>query len=219
MFSGPSSFVNSVDTAFWFVVLLSAIVFVGIVVAMIMFIVKYSRTRNPHPTNIDGHLGLEVAWTAIPLALFMGMFYLGWIGYKDMSTIPENALPMHVNAQMWQWTMEYPNGLATDTLYVPINTPIKVSLNSKDVNHAFFIPAFRVKKDVIPVRTNTMWFKAIETGSYDIACAEYCGLKHSQMYTKVVVMDSTAFESWYQSASVKAGKTYQPLLAAQATVR
>lgn len=216
MFKGASSFAENVDSAFWFVVIVSAVVFVGIVIAMITFLIKYRRSKNPYSTNIDGHLGLEIAWTVIPLVLFMGMFYIGWVGYKDMATVPKEAIPMKVSAMMWAWQMEYPNGLKTDTLTVPVNTPVKVTLNSSDVTHSFYIPAFRFKKDVIAGRTNITWFKAIRTGSYDIACAEYCGLKHSGMYTKVNVLDSTAFETWYRTASEKAGKPYTPLVPAAA---
>ena len=212
MFKGASSFVENVDAAFWLVVALSAIVFVGIIITMIYFLVRYRRSKNPYSTSIEGHLGLEIAWTAIPLVLFMWMFSIGWVGYKDMATIPNDAIPMKVEAWMWQWQMEYPNGLQVDTLRVPINTPVKVALHSRDVSHSFYIPAFRFKKDVIPGRNNSAWFKAIKLGSYDIACAEYCGLKHSGMYTKVVVLDSTAFEDWYRVASAAAGKPSTPLL-------
>ncbi len=216
MFKGASSFTENVDAAFWLVVTLSAIVFVGIIITMIYFLVRYRRSKNPYSTSIEGHLGLEIAWTAIPLVLFMWMFSIGWVGYKDMATIPKDAIPMKVEAWMWQWQMEYPNGLQVDTLRVPINTPVKVALHSRDVSHSFYIPAFRFKKDVIPGRNNSAWFKAIKLGSYDIACAEYCGLKHSGMYTKVVVLDSTAFEDWYRAASAAAGKAYTPLLALSA---
>ena len=213
MFEGASSFAGDVDSAFLFVVAVSALVFVGIVIAMIYFLIRFRRSKNPYSTNIDGHLGLELAWSIIPLILFMGMFYLGWVGYKDMVTVPKDAIPMKVTAWMWDWQMEYPNGLITDTLFVPVNTPVTVSLHSRDVNHSFYIPAFRFKKDVFPTRTNIAWFKAIRQGSYDLTCAEYCGLQHSAMYTKVNVLDSTAFEGWYRKASEAAGKSYVPLVA------
>ena len=142
----------------------------------------------------------------------MYMFYLGWIGYQKISTIPEGALPIKVTARMWSWSFEYPNGVKTDTLYVPVNTPMKLTLHSMDVNHSLYIPAFRIKKDVIPNRENTMWFKTPFPASYDIACAEYCGLRHSYMYTKVVARDSVSFEQWYQDASAKQSKPYQPML-------
>jgi cytochrome c oxidase subunit II len=142
----------------------------------------------------------------------MGMFVLGWLGYRDMRNVPDDALLVKVTAQMWQWKFEYPNGLTTDTLYAAINTPMRLNLTSLDVNHSLYIPAFRIKKDVIPNRKNVMWFKAIQLGSYDIACAEFCGLHHAYMYTKVVIKDSSSFDNWYKELSLNQGKPYNSLL-------
>lgn len=213
MFTGSSPFADYVDATFLLIVGISSLVLLGLVVAMIYFLFRYSRKRNPHPTNIEGNVPLEVAWTVIPLVLFMGMFYMGWEGYSRMSEVPDNAVPIHVTARMWSWTFEYPNGLQTDTLFVPVQQPIKLSLTSMDVNHSMYIPAFRIKKDVIPNRTNVMWFSTPEPRSYDIACAEYCGLRHAYMYTKVVAMSPEAFDQWYRERSAKASKVYAPLQA------
>ena len=124
------------------------------------------------------------------------MFYFGWMGYKDMSNIPDDAMVVNITAQMWKWTFKYDNGRISDTLYVPVNRAVKVIQNSLDVNHSFYIPAFRVKKDVIPGKVNTSWFRATEVGSYSIFCAEYCGLNHSYMYTEVVVLPQNNFNTW-----------------------
>ncbi len=214
MFSGASPYSDVVDADFFFVLVLCTIVLIGLVAAMIFFVVRYSRKRNPHPTNIHGHTGLEVTWTLVPLALFMYMFYLGWAGYQKISTIPSDAIPLRVTARMWYWTFQYPNGVATDTLYVLAKTDVKLTLHSLDVNHSLYIPAFRVKKDVIPNRENTMWFRTPAVASYDIACAEYCGLRHAYMYTKVVSIDSASFEDWFRRVSEKQGKTYVSLFSA-----
>lgn len=106
---------------------------------------------------------------------------------------------------MWQWSFEYPNGLKTDTLYVPVSKAVKVDLISTDVNHAFFIPAFRIKKDVYANRTNDAWFRSDKIGKYDIACAEYCGLNHSKMYSSVHIMEQKDFDAWFAESSKKAG--------------
>jgi cytochrome c oxidase subunit II len=210
MFTGSSPFSDYVDTTFLTIVGISSLVLLGLVVAMVYFLFRYSRKRNPHPTNIEGNVPLEVAWTVIPLVLFLGMFYMGWEGYSRMSTIPDNAVPIAVTARMWTWTFQYPNGLQTDTLFVPVRQPIKLNLTSLDVNHSMYIPAFRIKKDVIPNRTNVMWFSTPEPKSYDIACAEYCGLRHAYMYTKVVAMSPEAFDQWYRARSTKDAKPYVP---------
>ena len=212
MFEGTSPFSDSVDATFLSIVGISALVLLGILAFMIYFLVRYSRKRNPHPENIEGNVALEVAWTAIPLVLFMGMFYVGWKGYLDETTIPGNAVPIRVTAQMWSWSFEYPNGVKADTLYVPVHTPMKMLLRSVDVNHSFFIPSFRIKRDVIPNRESVMWFKTTEVAEYDIACAEYCGLRHSYMYNKVVSMDSIRFEGWYKKASIDQSKPYKALV-------
>jgi cytochrome c oxidase subunit 2 len=102
---------------------------------------------------------------------------------------------------MWKWTFQYEDGKTTDTLYVPVNKPIKLILNSNDVNHSFFIPAFRLKKDVFPNRERIAWFIAEQTGSYNIACAEYCGLNHSYMYSKIIVLPEEEFKNWMYGMS------------------
>jgi cytochrome c oxidase subunit 2 len=175
----------------------------------VYFTIRYSYKKNIRPKNIKGNVPLEITWTLIPLVLFMGIFYLGWRGYISERNIPDNVIPIKVTAQMWKWTFEYPEGVVTDTLFIPVNVPIKCTLKSLDVNHSFFIPAFRIKKDVIPNRENVMWFKTARKASYDVACAEYCGLEHSYMYTKIVSMDSADFEHWHFAATLKQKKSYQ----------
>jgi cytochrome c oxidase subunit II len=212
MFSGSSPFSDYVDATFLTIAGISLLVLMGLLVAMVYFVIRYRRKKNPHPTNIEGNVPLEITWTVVPLILFMGMFYMGWQDYLKELAIPDNAFPIKVTAQMWKWTFEYPNGVQTDTLYVPMNMPIQCTLHSVDVNHSFYIPAFRIKKDVIPNRENTMWFKTVRKASYDIACAEYCGLEHSYMYTKVVSIDSSSFNRWYQEISTQQVKPYVPFV-------
>lgn len=205
MFNSASNFTNNVDAVFMYILVLSLIVLIGITAAMIYFVIRYSRKRNPVPTHVEENLMLEILWTAIPLALFLSMFYFGWVGYKDMRNAPDDAMQIKVTARMWQWSFEYPNGLKTDTLYVPVNKAVRTELRSTDVNHAFFIPAFRVKKDVYANKVNDLWFQSEKIGRYEIACAEYCGLQHSGMYSAVYVMKQEEYDAWYKEASAKAG--------------
>lgn len=207
MFSGGSNFIKDVDGVFLFILAVSVLLLVLITVLMILFVIKYSRKKNPNPTNIRGNIALEILWTVIPTILVIGMFYYGWVGYKKMQDAPKDAMVIHVVARMWDWDFTYPNGVKTDTLYVPVNKAIRTELESADVNHSFYIPAFRIKKDVIPNKKNYLWFIADQVGAYDIACAEYCGLKHSYMYTKVVVMPENDFNKWLLEASKTTGIT------------
>jgi len=196
MIIAQSEFVKSVDFAFFFIIAVSVFFLVLITVLMIYFVFRYNRKRNPKAKNIHGNVPLEILWTVVPTILVLFMFYFGWIGYKEMSSIPKDAIVVDVTAQMWKFNFKYSNGRVSDTLYVPVNKPVKVVLKSLDVNHAFYIPAFRVKKDVIPGRQNTAWFTATEEGSYTIFCAEYCGLNHSYMYTRVVAVPENNFNTW-----------------------
>ncbi|MDZ7623162.1 MAG: cytochrome c oxidase subunit II [Ignavibacteriaceae bacterium] len=201
MFDDISNFANSVDGTFLFTLIVSVFFLVLITVLMIFFVIKYSRKRNPKATNIHGNMFLEIAWTGIPTILVLIMFWYGWQGYKEMVNVPENAMPIDVTAQMWKWSFKYEDGKTTDSLYVPVNTPIKLTLHSNDVNHSFFIPAFRLKKDVFPNRERIAWFIAKETGEYDIACSEYCGLNHSYMYSKIFVLPEEEFKNWMYGMS------------------
>ena len=201
MFDDVSNFVNSVDGTFLFTLIVSVFFLLLITFLMIYFVIKYGRKRNPKGTNIHGNVGLEITWTAIPTILVLIMFWFGWQGYEEMVNVPEGALPVDVTAQMWKWSFEYENGKKTDTLFVPVNKPIKLILHSNDVNHSFFIPAFRLKKDVFPNRVRIAWFIAKETGEYDIACSEYCGLNHSNMYAKIIVLPDEDFKNRMYSMS------------------
>lgn len=201
MFNGASNFAHDVDAVFLFTLIVSVFFLVLITGLMIYFVIRYDRKRNPKATNVHGNVGLEIAWTVIPTILVLIMFWWGWKGYSDMSDVPEDALTIDVNAQMWKWDFKYANGKVADSLYVPVNTPIKLNLISLDVTHAFYIPAFRIKKDVYPNQSRVVWFESDEIGDYDIACAEYCGLNHSYMYNKVKVVSEAKFNDWLNSGS------------------
>jgi cytochrome c oxidase subunit 2 len=196
MFNGASSFSQGVDSVFLFTLIVSIFFLVLITVLMIYFVVKYNRKKNPKAKNIHGNVGLEIAWTVIPTILVLIMFWFGWVGYSEEADVPANALNINVTAQMWKWSFKYENGKTTDTLYVPVNQPVNLTLHSLDVNHAFYIPKFRIKKDVFPNQTRTLWFKADQINNFDIVCTQYCGLQHSYMHTLVKVLPPKDFFTW-----------------------
>ncbi len=199
MSSGASNFVESVDSVFLLSIIISVFFLVLITTVMIYFVIKYNRKRNPKAVNVHSNTMLEVTWTIIPTILVLILFWYGWLGYKEMVDIPEDAMTVEVTAQMWKWQFKYETGKVTDSLYVPVNKAVKLTLISNDVTHAFFVPAFRIKKDVYFGKERETWFIANEIGEYDIACAEYCGLNHSYMYSKIFVMPEDEFNSWLAS--------------------
>lgn len=199
MLSDASNFIKAVDGVFLFILGISLFLLILITILMVYFVIKFNRRKNPRPQNIKGNLTLEIIWTVIPTILVIGMFYYGWYGYEQMTAAPKDAFEINVNGKMWAWEFIYPDGRKLDTLIVPINKPIKLNLKSLDVNHSLYIPAFRIKKDVLPNKENSLWFIANEVGVYDIACAEYCGLRHSYMYTKLYAIYQNEFDEWYNA--------------------
>jgi cytochrome c oxidase subunit 2 len=195
--SGASSTTGAVDFVFFFIVGVSIFFLVLITFLMIFFIIKYNKKRHIKAKNISGSTTLEIIWTVIPTIIVLFMFYFGWKGFTFLRTAPENAMNVKVTARMWSWLFEYENGIQTDTLYIPVHTPVKLLLQSLDVIHSFYVPAFRIKEDAVPGMENYLWFEANETGNYDVLCAEYCGLRHAYMLTKVVALSEELFNEWY----------------------
>lgn len=201
MFKGTSFYADSVDMAMLVIVGISVFFLLGIVAVMIYFVIRYSRKRNPVATQIDGNMALEAAWIIIPLILVLGMFWLGWKDFYKLREMSDYAMKVEVKGMMWRWEFTYPNGKVTDTLYVPVGKVTKLEMLSADVNHAFFIPAFRLKEDVIANRTTYMILTPEKIGNFDVACAEYCGLNHAYMYTMLKVVPEDYFEEWLNADS------------------
>jgi cytochrome c oxidase subunit II len=207
MFQGYSNFSGGVDTAFAIIAGISLFFLIGITTVIIIFIVKYNKKKNPVASEIEGSNKLEIIWTVIPLILVLFMFWIGWRSYMPEYKIPADAMKIKVTAQMWSWRFEYANGKTEDTLYVPVNKSVALDMVSLDVIHSLYIPAFRIKTDVVPGKTNLMWFKSLVVGSYDLFCAEYCGLRHSYMGTVVKVVDQGTFDKWYAATPPKPDST------------
>lgn len=185
------------DAIFFFVFGLSVMLLLFITGLMIYFVLRYSRKRHPRAEQIEGHTGLEVAWTMVPLVVFLAIFYYGWTNFEYMRQAPSESMVVKVLARQWSWSFEYPNGKRTKQLFAPVNRPMKLELRSVDVVHGFFVPSFRLKIDAVPARANTTWFQATELGSFDIECTVICGVDHSLMLSKVVVVPEEEFKAWY----------------------
>jgi len=191
-----------VDSLFTFVNLVSAIIFAGVVGAMLWFMYRYRR-QDPaeRPDPVHESTALEISWIVVPTILVLLVFNWGFKSFVKQKTVPENAYEIQVRAQQWNWRFEYPNGVSTtDTLRVPADEPVKTNMTSQRVLHSFFVPAFRVKQDVLPNRYTSVWFEATEKGAYDLFCSEYCGLNHSEMDATVKVVSREEFDQWLDEA-------------------
>ena len=200
---------QAVDPVFIFIFAACLVLLVGITGVMIWFVIRYRRSRAPEPTSqSDGNLWLEIVWIALPTLLVLAMFWYGWAGYLALRNVPKGAMEVTATARMWSWSFTYPDGRTSDKLYVPVGRPVRVNLVSVDVIHGFYLPAFRVKRDVVPGMKNFAWFVASSTGTYDLFCSQYCGVGHSAMITTVEALTPEAFSAWLAEGT--AGRQARP---------
>ena len=176
----------------------NTVFFTMLVAAMVIgFSIKYRKSKNPVATQIEGSVPLEIFWSAVPLGIAMVIFVWSALLYFDYMRPPRDAMEVYVTGKQWMWKMQHPSGAREiNQLHVPVNTNVRLTMISQDVLHSFYVPAFRVKHDVLPNRYTYVWFNATKTGTFQIFCAEYCGTKHSGMLGEVVVMDPAAYQLW-----------------------
>ncbi|MFZ2285687.1 MAG: cytochrome c oxidase subunit II [Bacteroidales bacterium] len=197
MFNGASNLAEGVDKAFLFIFIIAFIFIIGITAFMIWTVIHFARKKGKEAQQFTGSMKLEVLWTVVPLILVMLMFWIGWKGFAPMRRVPADAMVITAIGRMWEWEFVYSDSLRSKELVLPINKPVKLELFSEDVNHSLFIPAFRVKEDVIPGYDNFLWFTPNYIGDYEIMCTEYCGLLHSAMVSKTRIVDQEEFDKWY----------------------
>jgi cytochrome c oxidase subunit 2 len=187
-----------VDHLFFFLVVLSVFLMALILLPMIFFLFKYRRGNKADRTPLRvSTTKIEVTWTVLPLLLSMGIFAWGARDYFNMEVPPKDTLEINVVGKQWMWKIQHQEGnREINELHLPIGRPVKLTLASEDVIHDFFIPAFRIKQDVVPGRFTTEWFKPTRAGQYHIFCAQYCGTDHSQMTGTVHVMNSADYAAW-----------------------
>ncbi len=203
---GASNFVEGVDLAFKVIFGISLFFLAGITTVMLWFVFRYSRKRHPVAEQIKDNNLLEITWITIPLILVLLMFYYGYAAFSPQRIVPKDAIPITVIGKMWVWTFEYEGGKQSPVLVVPLNKPVRLNLHSEDVIHSLFIPAFRIKEDVVPGKNNFMWFIAQQPGEYDVLCTVYCGLRHSYMETKTRVVSEAEYEAWLKALPEKSNE-------------
>ena len=192
-----STVARDVDWLFNMITWISIFFFALIVVLMVWFVLKYRMRNHEKATGSATHnTPLELTWTIIPLILVIAIFYAGMEGYLNIRRAPAGAYEVHVTAARWSWTFKHRNGCSeSNHLYIPLGRPVRMIMDSSDVLHAFYIPAFRIKQDIVPGRITDLWFEATKPGVYDLYCAEYCGKDHSQMHAVVEVLPEEEFEA------------------------
>jgi cytochrome c oxidase subunit 2 len=193
-----STMAGRVDALFFFLVAVAAFFVIVIAAFLFVFSVRYRRRRAQEVgTPVTPPVLLEVAWIGIPTLLAMVMFVWGANVYFSMATPPKDALEIYVVGKQWMWKFQHLGGQREiDELHVPVGRPVRLVMTSEDVIHDLFIPAFRIKADVLPGRYVTEWFQATKPGTYHLFCAEYCGTRHSGMVGQVVAMEPADYQAW-----------------------
>lgn len=207
---------HDVDGLFYFTYVVCIFFFVLITGVLLYSVVAHRRKTFDQPplSNTTHNTPLEVVWTVIPLIIVMVMFAWGFKGSMDMTTAPADARLYKATAKQWNWTFSYPNGggQSFGELWLEVDKSATFVLESTDVLHAFYMPSMRVKRDVIPGRNQSLWFRPTKTGEFHLFCAEYCGNDHSKMYAKVHVVSAEEYakrpwDTWDDANPAKGGES------------
>jgi len=208
--SRAATFTADVDQALWINLVLSVVLFLSVVAPMLYFAWKYreSNVKDEDIENVIHHTGLEITWTVIPTLMLAVFFWYGYTSMRTLRTMPDAAssIVVAVEGKKWSWNYTYAanaNGYVHKTaeLFVPVDQNIILEMKAplNDVIHSYFVPAFRMKEDVVPGRLTKQWFNSTVIGNYDVECAEYCGTQHSHMLSKIHVIDRATYDAWFNS--------------------
>jgi cytochrome c oxidase subunit II len=197
-----STFAADVDHLHYFVIIVTMIGACATAFVALLFIARHRRTKDELTPPVFAPLWLEVLWIGGLLFLFGVWWVIGYRLFIRMQTPPPDSMQVYVTAKQWMWQFAYPGGQRSiGVLTVPVHRPIRLTLTSRDVIHSFSVPAFRIKQDVVPGAQTTAWFEADRIGSYQILCAEYCGVSHSNMLGRVDVLSLEEYERWLEDSA------------------
>jgi cytochrome c oxidase subunit 2 len=204
-----SSYAGEIDRIYYMILIVTGLAFVIVEATLVWFMIKYRGRPGRKAYYTHGSVKAEVIWTAVPavVVVVIGILSGGvWNEIRGRDSVPPDAMPVALAAKQFEWNATYAGAdgqLGTDDdfttrniVQVPVNRPVVVHLSSEDVIHSFFVPAFRVKHDAVPGMVARVWFEATQTGEFDIACAELCGLGHYRMGGRVVVQEQAEYERW-----------------------
>ncbi|HEY1663553.1 MAG TPA: cytochrome c oxidase subunit II [Verrucomicrobiae bacterium] len=186
------------DHLYFFLLGFSAFILALVFLPIIFFLFKYRRGKKAdRAAQQYSTTKIEITWTLIPTFIALGLFAWGADVYFYEEVPPPNALEINVVGKQWMWKIQHAEGNSEiNELHVPVGQAVKLTLASEDVIHSFYIPAFRIKQDVVPGRFTTEWFQATRVGDYRFYCSEYCGASHAEMQGTVYVMTAAEYEEW-----------------------
>ncbi len=190
------------DRLFWVMSGFSIFIVILVATLILVFSVRFrARTKAPRRSvKALESRRIEIFW--ISATTFFGIFFFWYASSMSLDAVeaPPDAMEFHVEAKQWMWKTRHPSGAREiNAMHVPVGQAVTVFLNSQDVIHSFYIPAFRIKMDVVPGRTATVWFEATKTGTYRLFCAEYCGTNHARMTGEIIVMEPGAYARWLET--------------------
>ena len=197
-----STIAGNVDALYIFLLIVTGMMALLVFSLVIFFAARFRHRPGVRAEQVEGSTPLEVVWSTIPFLIFMVIFGWGAVVFFKERTPPADATEVYVVAKQWMWKLEHAEGQREiNELHVPVGRDVKLIMTSQDVIHSFYIPAFRIKQDVLPGRYTVEWFKATKPGVYHLFCAEYCGTQHSGMVGSIVVQQPADYEAWMAGAS------------------
>ena len=191
-----------VNGAFIYILAFSFLLFFIIVFSIIYCLVRYRASRNPTPEELPASRLVEAIWVIIPTIFALTMFLYGYTGFRFLRTAPNDSYVVKVHSRQWSWLFEYPNGKKSADMVVPQGKNIKCELTSSDVIHGFYVPAFHIQENALPGMKTMVWFNAKDLGSNYVLCSQYCGLKHSIMIAKLIVVPEDQFAIWLKGGKI-----------------
>ncbi len=213
--SNASSVGGQVDSLFYVILYITGAVFVLVEAALLIFLVKYRRREGRRATYVEGSTRAEIIWTTIPAVILVTLALVSqplWLKIKNAGHFPPGSYRLGVEAKQFEWHVTYPGPdgklgtdddfMKKDELHLVVNRDYVIELTSRDVVHDFFIPAFRIKQDAVPGMRILVWVRPTAAGTYELACAELCGLGHYRMRALVVVQSAAEYGAWLQSQGV-----------------
>jgi cytochrome c oxidase subunit 2 len=197
-----STMARNVDALYIFLLIVCGMMTLLIFVCLVYFAARFRHRPGVRAEQIEGSTPLEITWSTIPFVIFMVIFAWGAVVYFKERTPPADATEVYVVAKQWMWKVEHAEGQREiNELHVPVGRDVRLIMTSQDVIHSFYIPAFRIKQDVLPGRYTVEWFRATKPGVYHLFCAEYCGTQHSGMVGDIVVQEPAQYEAWMNGGS------------------